>query len=411
MRRKSLFMRSGRRAALCGLLCFALLAPASFAHVFLFAQSGRRAATSRPAKQTPTRQQPASNDAQRPRRAADETTPEPNATPPASPSTTVPASDTSTQTPAANAPATSAVPANKSAALPAAAGSTEPVEVGPEDVIRINSNLVTIPASIVDNKGKAIADLKLEDFELRIDGQPKPVSELSRADTPVRMAMLFDNSQSLREAREFEKQAAVRFFRQVMRPVDEAAIYSVTTETDNALEQPLTANVQKLARTIEGFGKPQGATPLFDAIVKAAEYLRPQQGRKVILIVSDGVETASRRFENFDEVLRRAQFADCQIYVVQTGHIENANLRDLVADRRMEQFTAQTGGAVYVPRVTSDLDTAFAQIAADLAQQYVLSYYPNDDARDGRFRVISLRVPARANLRVRARKGYYTPKG
>ncbi len=123
------------------------------------------------------------------------------------------------------------------------------------------------------------------------------------------------------------------------------------------------------------------------------------------------METASRHFEDFDEVLRRAQSADCQIYVVQTGHIENANLRDLVAERRMEQFTAQTGGAVYVPRATSDLDTAFAQIAADLAQQYVLSYYPNDDARDGRFRVISLRVPARANLRVRARKGYYTPKG
>lgn len=392
---------------LCGSLCFALLAGVSFAPAFLFAQSGRRTAAT-PAKQTSSRT-PATNTAQRPRRA--ETTPTPDATPSASTKANAPASGASTQTPAANAPVTSTVPPNKSSTPPVNGNASEPIEVDPEDVIRINSNLVTIPASIVDNTGKAVADLKLEDFELRIDGQPKPVSELSRADTPVRMAMLFDNSQSLREAREFEKQAAVRFFRQVMRPVDEAAIYSVTTETDNALEQPLTKDVQKLARTIENFGKPQGATPLFDAIVKAAEYLRPQQGRKVIIIVSDGVETASRRFEDFDEVLRRAQAADCQIYVVQTGHIENANLRDLVAERRMEQFTAQTGGAVYVPRATSDLDTAFAQIAADLAQQYVLSYYPNDDARDGRFRVISLRVPARANLRVRARKGYYTPKG
>ncbi len=392
---------------LCGSLCFALLAGVSFAPAFLFAQSGRRT-NATPAKQTPSRP-PVTNTAQRPRRA--ETMPTPDATPSAPTKANAPAPAASTQTPAINAPVTSTVPPNKSSAPPASGNSSEPTEVDPEDVIRINSNLVTIPASIVDSKGKAVADLKLEDFELRIDGQPKPVSELSRADTPVRMAMLFDNSQSLREAREFEKQAAVRFFRQVMRPVDEAAIYSVTTETDNALEQPLTKDVQKLARTIENFGKPQGATPLFDAIVKAAEYLRPQQGRKVIIIVSDGVETASRRFEDFDEVLRRAQAADCQIYVVQTGHIENANLRDLVAERRMEQFTAQTGGAVYVPRATNDLDTAFAQIAADLAQQYVLSYYPNDDARDGRFRIISLRVPARANLRVRARKGYYTPKG
>ena len=69
------------------------------------------------------------------------------------------------------------------------------------------------------------------------------------------------------------------------------------------------------------------------------------------------------------------------------------------------------GGAVYVPRGTADLDTAFAQISADLAQQYILSYYPTDDPRDGRFRVISLRVATRPNVRVRARKGYYAPKG
>ncbi len=390
---------------LCGLLCLALLAAVSFAPAFLFAQSGRHTAAT-PVKQTPSHP-PTSNTSQRPRRAT-ETTQTPDATPSASTKANAPASGASTQTPAINAPVTSTVPPNKSSAPPLNGNASEPVEIDPEDVIRINSNLVTIPASIVDDKGKAVADLKLEDFELRIDGQPKPVSELSRADTPVRMAMLFDNSDSLREARELEKQAAMRFFRQVMRPVDQAAIYSVSTT--NTLEQPLTSDVQKLVRTIERFGKPQGATSLFDAIVEASAYLRPQQGRKVILIVSDGVETTSQ-LEDFDEVLRRAQAADCQIYVVQTGHIENANLRDLVADRRMEQFTSQTGGAVYVPKTTNDLDPAFAQIAADLAQQYVLSYYPNDDARDGRFRVISLRVPARANLRVRARKGYYTPKG
>jgi Ca-activated chloride channel family protein len=291
-----------------------------------------------------------------------------------------------------------------------AATSTQPSageEVDAEDVVRINSNLVTVPASVIDAQGRPVTDLKLEDFELRVDGQPKPISELGSSETPVTLALLFDNSSSLSAARDFEKQAAVRFFRSVIRPIDMAAVYSVSTYP--TLSQPLTNDVRTLVRTIERFGKPEGATALFDAVVQAANYLRPyQQGRKVIVIVSDGADTISEI--NFDAALQRAQAADCQIYAVQTGQIENANLRDLAAERRLQDFAGQTGGAVYVPRGTNDLDAAFAQISADLAQQYVLSYYPNDERRDNLFRTISVRVVTRPNLRVRARKGYYPRK-
>jgi VWFA-related protein len=101
---------------------------------------------------------------------------------------------------------------------------------------------------------------------------------------------------------------------------------------------------------------------------------------------------------------------DCQIFVVQTGLYEGANLRALAAERRMEQLSGQTGGAVYIPKTTTELDAAFQQIAADLAQQYVLSYYPGGERRDGQFHVIDLRLKARKDVRVRARKGYYSPK-
>ncbi|MCA1557379.1 MAG: VWA domain-containing protein, partial [Acidobacteria bacterium] len=188
--------------------------------------------------------------------------------------------------------------------------------------------------------------------------------------------------------------------------------------TDVELVQPLTSNVRALVRTIENFGKPEGATRLFDAIVQAANYLRPQPGRKVIVIVSDGEDTLSDT--TFDEALRIAQAADCQIYAVQTKQIEymmqtgqpggNANLRSLAAERRLQEFSAQTGGAVYAPLAVGELDAAFAQISADLAQQYILSYYPVDEQQDGRFRTISLRVPSHPNVRVRARKGYYASK-
>ena len=101
---------------------------------------------------------------------------------------------------------------------------------------------------------------------------------------------------------------------------------------------------------------------------------------------------------------------DCQIYVVQTGLYDGANLRALAAERRMEQLAAQTGGAAYIPKSISALDSAFQEIAADLGQQYVLSYYQAEENRDGRFHAIELKIKTRKDVRVRARKGYYSPK-
>jgi VWFA-related protein len=279
-------------------------------------------------------------------------------------------------------------------------------EVDANDVVRVTSNLVPIPASIFDQHGLAVTTLKLEDFELLVDGQVRPLTNLTRSETSVRIAMLFDNSGSLDFAREFEKQAAVHFFRRVMRPVDEAAIYSV--ETDSYLAQPLTRDVAKLEQIILSFGKPEGSTSLFDAIVDAAAYLRPYTGRRVLVIVSDGIETTSR--VDFDTTMQRVISNDCQIFVVQTGLYEGANLRALAAERRMEQLTSQTGGAVYLPRTVGELNAAFDQIAADLSQQYVLSYYPSGDHRDGKFHTLDLRVKARKDVRVRSRRGYYSPK-
>lgn len=285
-----------------------------------------------------------------------------------------------------------------------------------DDVVRVASNLVNVPTSVFDGSGHAVNDLALEDFQLLVDGEQKPISDLMRAETPVRLALLFDNSSSLSYAREFEKQAAIRFFRKVLRPQDQAALYSVATEV--TLVQPMTNSVKLLVQGIESFGKPEGATALFDGLVMAADYLKQQQGRRVVVIVSDGDDTISDI--PFEKSVQIAQAADCQIYVVQTTKIENAaitgnatgsaNLRALAAERRMEQASLETGGLVYAPYSTKELDPAFTQIAADLASQYVLSYYPQDEKFDGRFRLLTVRLVTRQNLRVRARKGYYTPR-
>ncbi len=292
------------------------------------------------------------------------------------------------------------------------------VQADDGDIIRVDSTLVPIPVSVIDTSGQAVTNLKLEDFELQVDGKAAELSELSRSDAPVRLALLFDNSSSVTLAREFEKKAAVRFFKRVLRPEkDLAALYSVQTGT--RLEQQLTKNVSQLTDAIENFPVPAGATALLDAIITAANYMKTADGRRVIVIVSDGEDTISDA--TFEDTVKAVQAANCQVYVVKTKDFENfkrtgqrggnANIRALAAEYRMQELTAQTGGAVYSPIDEKELDTAFIQISAELSQQYVLSYYPDiEDGKNNEFRNISLKVKGRENLTIRTRKGYYILK-
>ena len=332
--------------------------------------------------------------------------PQPTPTPYVRPRTVAPKEPSEPRPPPQpQAPAPDAAPPtqNVEAAKPQADAPQAAEEVDEDEVVRVNSNLVIIPATVVDGFGRSITDLKVDDFELKIDGEVKPIGELTRSETPVNVALLFDNSYSLSRAREFEKQAAVRFFQRVVRPIDRAAVYSISNTP--TLSQGLTNDVPRLVRTIEKFGAPDGATALFEAVAQASEYMRPLPGRKVLIIVSDGADTVSE--VSFDDAVNRALRAECQVYVVQTRQVEDPNLHDPVSEQRMYRITEQTGGAVYVPRAVEELDAVFTQISLDLSQQYLLSYYPQDDRKDRYFRFIGLRVKTRPTARVRARKGFY----
>jgi Ca-activated chloride channel homolog len=283
-----------------------------------------------------------------------------------------------------------------------------------DDVIKVNSTLVPIPASIIDAQGRSVTNLKLEDFELMVDDQVAEISEISRSQSPVRLALLFDNSSSVFQAREFEKKAAIRFFKQVIRPdMDLAALFSVATIS--RLEQPLTRDVSQIVQSINTFPMPEGATALLDGVIKAANYLRTADGRRVIVIVSDGEDTLSDA--TFEDTVKAAQAANCQIYVVKTTDFENykqtgtrkanANIRALTAERRMQELASQTGGAVHSPIDEKELDLAFNRISAELSDQYILNYYPSEQSTNGQFRTIALRIKNKENVTVRSRKGYY----
>jgi len=289
-----------------------------------------------------------------------------------------------------------------------------------EEIVKVDSTLVPIPVSVLDANGRSVSNLTAKDFELRIDGKIAEMGEIFRSDAPIRLAMLFDNSSSVLIARDFEREAAIRFFRRVIRPEkDQAALFSVADYT--RLEQPFTSDVSRLTKAIQLFPEPKGATALLDGIVEAADYLKKSTGRRVLVIVSDGEDTYSDMKNTLEEVVKTLHVDNVQVYVVKTKDFENykrtgeragnANIRALTAERRMLEITGQTGGAVYSPIDEGEMKDAFDRISAELAQQYVISYYPDDEAdKAGEFRAISVTVKAKQNMTVRARKGYYVPK-
>lgn len=289
-----------------------------------------------------------------------------------------------------------------------------------EDVIKVDSTLVPIPLSVTDANGKAVRTLSIRDFELLVDGKPADIGDVSRSDSPIRLAMLFDNSSSVLIAREFEKEAAIRFFTQVIRPDrDTAALFSLADYT--RLEQPLTRDIGLLTQAINLFPPPKGATALLDGIIEVADYLRSAQGRRVLVIVSDGEDTYSDLKTTLELVIRSLQIADVQVYVVKTKDFENykrtgvrggnANIRALTAERRMIEIASQTGGSVYSPIDDDEMNDAFARISAELAEQYILSYYPEiEGEKMGDFRAITVSIKGKPNLTLRTRKGYYVPK-
>lgn len=310
------------------------------------------------------------------------------------------------------------LPTQKIAEKPKTDAISTPTPLTNDEDINIEAALVPIPVSVIDNQtGRALTNLDLKDFELKVDGNTVEIGEIFRSESPVRLALLFDNSSSVTVAREFEQKAAIQFFKRVIRPdKDLAALYSVATTAE--LQQILTTDVSALIQSIKSLPPPEGATSLHDALIEASNYLEDYTGRRVIVVVSDGQDTLSDA--TFDEMVKAVQENNCQVYIVHTNEFENqkrtgtrggnANLQALAAEHRMKILAEQTGGAVYSPVDEDELETAFNQISVELANQYILGYYPDEETKDNRFRTIDLKINSDKNLTIRARKGYYVSK-
>jgi VWFA-related protein len=276
----------------------------------------------------------------------------------------------------------------------------------------LSADLVTVITSVTDPEGNQVNDLTSKDFEIYEDDVLQPLAGMYReAQLPLRLVFLFDTSLSIRHRFDFEQRAAAQFLRQLMRPGDQAAIMSVSS--DPRLEIQFTSDADRLVNALSNL-KPEGATALYGALIDSAKYLRPSEGRHVMVVLSDGTDTASA--VTLAQSLTAVQKSDAVIYAVHsTGIAPSANVQDLAGEFALKYMAEDTGGRAFFPPVyedhkkeARDLDEIYRRIAAEVRAQYVLTYYSNS-SRPGSFRGIRVQVK-RPGLQVRSRRGYYTAK-
>ena len=324
-----------------------------------------------------------------------------------------------------------------------------PKPVEPEvitDVIKTTSNLVMVPVSVTDQQGQAVQGLKVADFRLEEEGKRQEITGIGDPEqVPLAIALLFDVSSSTSQKGFFASQqnAAATFLKLVMKPNDRAAIFTITDKP--TMVQQLASAETSAAKmlTIPAATKPV-PTAFYDTVSAAAKYLMekaPSSYRRVIVVLSDGDDNFSERIQNMAiadaratlsgqqlsatrlaqqqrnhqlavaDVQKAVQQADVIFYSVNPGGPSiRLNQIAMRAERGMEAIAETTGGTAFVPDTDADLERVFRQVAAELRGQYLLQYYGDSSAPQGMFRKIQVAVPARNDVRVRARQGYYPKK-
>jgi VWFA-related protein len=319
------------------------------------------------------------------------------------------------------------------AALPALAQNPKPASAPPvatapanppDEIIRVEVDLVNIFFSVRDKKGTLIPNLAQEDIEVYEDGVKQTLKSFAReTDLPLTIGLLVDVSPSQEALIETERQAATSFFQTVLKTRDMAFVLSFGAEAE--LLQDLTSSPKILTQSLQGLkvnasaasvfnggaipGNARG-TVLYDAVYLAAnEKLRGEVGRKVMVLITDGVDSGSR--VKLREAIDSAHMADAIAYSIYYfdprayGGYRNFG----VSDTDLRKLSEDTGGRVF--RVDRKLGLAdiFRQIESELRTQYAISYSSSNPNKDGGFRKVEIR-PKDKNLKAQARRGYFAGK-
>jgi Ca-activated chloride channel family protein len=267
---------------------------------------------------------------------------------------------------------------------------------GDRFIEQIEVNLVELPVSVSDAGGVPVTDLAEKDFTVLENGTPQKISSFSFAtNLPLSIGVLLDHSGSMEKRMKDAKDAAASFFKSVIRPGDRAFIGAFASDpTRNA---PFVSDLSTLSAQVEAVPDAGGGTALYDAIVTGLYRFRNIQGRKALVIISDGEDTTSRL--TYDDMLIYARASRVPLYFIGIGFTFGGD------SGRMKSLAAETGGVAYMIRNVNQLGETYKALEKELRTQYLLSYHTESSTKDQAYRTIDVKV-ARPGVRVRTIRGF-----
>jgi len=268
-------------------------------------------------------------------------------------------------------------------------------------IFTADTNLVTLPVSVLDKNGKLVTNLPQSAFKVFENGVEQPIKLFRHEDVPVSMGIVIDNSGSMRDKRAKVAAASLALVK-ASNPDDEEFIVNFNDVA--YLDQQFTSNVKKLEEALDRIDS-RGGTAMRDAISMSIDYLKDhaKKEKKVLLVVTDGNDNSSEI--TLEQLVRKAQQSDVLIYAI--GLLSDEEPRDArQAKKALKLLTSNSGGLEYYPKDVAEIDKITPQIAHEIRSQYMLGYLPLNTAMDGTFRKITVMLNG-YKATVRTRNGYY----
>jgi Ca-activated chloride channel homolog len=288
-----------------------------------------------------------------------------------------------------------------------------------QPTFKSGARTVAVYATIQDRDGRLVPDLTREQFEIRDNGKSQPITVFSNEIQPISVVMMLDRSGSMRGNFGLVQAAGEAFVRKLL-PTDKARIGSFADKVEMHPEG-FTSDQAELIGILRTKLQAEGPTPLWNAVDAAIQELKAQDGRRVVLVFSDGADNpANFKFNNksFMDIMRRAQEADVMVYAVGLESAQRPTLggggggfggfgQSNRPDPGLAAIADETGGGYFELRRAEDLAATFARVADELHRQYLIGFAPPQ--LDGKMHKLQVRVN-RPGAKVRARKEYFAAK-
>jgi len=273
-----------------------------------------------------------------------------------------------------------------------------------EPTFHVDVKLVNIFVNVTDKNGAIIGKLTKDDFAVFEDNRPQQIALFERqSEVPLNLTLAIDTSGSVRKDLDEEANAARHFAHDILRPQDQMSVLEFATDVTQLT--PFTNNLSQIDHGLSEL-RSDWATALYDAICLGSQGLGKRQGRKVLVLVSDGDDTA--KSSTYAQAVEAALRNEVMIYSLIDVPIEASAGRDLGGEHALITLSEQTGGKhFYVGE--GGLDKAFAKVSDDLRTQYLIGYYPQNQVRGADFHRVVVTVPRAAadEFNVRNKAGYY----